>query len=286
MKLYSFPSAKLTLLKNKFSEYRIITENIIEGRLKAGSKLSAYKEPDCKEIFFLKSGLLLKEDENIEIKPNFYFVVDSYVNLKVLEDSDIIIFRTKDIELGDFEWMRVLSDIADNVEKNDDGTFSHCARLRNYAVAVASELEDMTPERLAILEAASYLHDVGKVNIPLEILNKPGKLTNEERKIMETHVEHGKNILMNTNSEKLQEAAKIVYQHHENIHGTGYPQGLKEEDIIPEALILSMVDVYDALATKRPYKEPIPKNEIFDYLYKNFPKKYVDILKRIVEKES
>lgn len=118
---------------------------------------------------------------------------------------------------------------------------------------------------------AAALHDIGKVGIPDSILNKPGRLTDEEYEIMKTHVVIGKNILDTTYGNKLSNniikyARDIVYHHHEKYDGTGYPEKLKGEEISIISRIMALIDVYDALANPRVYKPAMPYKEVEEFI--------------------
>lgn len=137
----------------------------------------------------------------------------------------------------------------------DSDTSDHNFRVTLYAIGLAetygSRLIDM---RSLILGA--FLHDVGKIGISDTILLKPGKLTGEEFEIMKTHVKLGVNIV--ANSDWLQSARDVIECHHEKFNGEGYLHGLSGEDIPLTARIFAIVDVFDALTSRRPYKEPMP----------------------------
>lgn len=117
----------------------------------------------------------------------------------------------------------------------------------------------------------AYLHDIGKLFIPSEILQKPSRLTDEEYEIMKTHVVIGKNILDTTYGNKLSNniikyARDIVYHHHEKYDGTGYPEKLKGEEISIISRIMALIDVYDALANPRVYKPAMPYKEVEEFI--------------------
>jgi putative two-component system response regulator len=110
------------------------------------------------------------------------------------------------------------------------------------------------------------MHDVGKLGIPDRILQKPGPLTPEERKIMEYHTTIGGNILKGSAASVLQKSRIVAVTHHEKFDGTGYPRGLKGEKIPLEGRITILADVFDALSSKRVYKEAMPEAEVLRIL--------------------
>lgn len=107
------------------------------------------------------------------------------------------------------------------------------------------------------------MHDLGKIAIPDAVLNKPGRFTDEERKIMNTHAELGYNILKGSERKLLKAAAIVAYQHHEKWNGTGYPNGLKGEEIHIYGRITALADVFDALGSDRVYKKAWDDERIF-----------------------
>ncbi|NPA25939.1 MAG: CHASE2 domain-containing protein [Deltaproteobacteria bacterium] len=155
-------------------------------------------------------------------------------------------------------------------ESRDVETGNHIIRTKEYVITLARALSqkgyfrwEITPHIIDLLYRAAPLHDIGKVGIPDEILRKPGLLSENEFKIMRTHVDIGRTIIENAinnynkTNEFLTIAANITYTHHERWDGKGYPQGLKEHEIPLEGRIMALADVYDALINERYYKPPI-----------------------------
>lgn len=138
-------------------------------------------------------------------------------------------------------------------EFKDECTGDHISRMRDYSIAIAQEL-GMDERACQELGEASILHDIGKLGIPDYILQKPGRLTPEEFEVMKTHSQIGSNILGQDRWFGL--AREIALHHHERWDGRGYPQGLQGETIPLAARIVAVIDVFDALTHKRPYKEP------------------------------
>ena len=142
-------------------------------------------------------------------------------------------------------------------ERRDTDTGDHIARMSRICGIVAEEL-GLPEEECRLVEIASQMHDVGKVGIPDEILFKPGPLSAEERRVMETHATLGWNILEGSKSRLLQMAADIAVSHHERWDGRGYPRGLAGEAIPLAGRITALSDVFDALMSVRPYKPAWP----------------------------
>jgi len=138
-------------------------------------------------------------------------------------------------------------------EYKDDDTYSHVQRIRYTSRIIAEEMGCSSQELHAIFHA-SAMHDLGKIGIPDAILNKPGKLTGEEWKVMQSHATKGSSILQGSEAELLQVSAKIAGGHHERWDGNGYPNGVAGADIPLEARIVAVADVFDALVNRRAYK--------------------------------
>ena len=152
-------------------------------------------------------------------------------------------------------------------EYRDEGTGNHVLRMARYCRVIAEQLE-LTRTDCEEIELAAPMHDIGKIGISDNILLKPGMLTLEERKIMQTHTIIGHEILKDSPSRYLQLGAVIAMTHHEKFDGTGYPEGLVGNEIPLAARIVSVADVYDALTTKRPYKSPWSCVNAVDYIKK------------------
>ena len=153
--------------------------------------------------------------------------------------------------------------LGEAVEKRSLETGAHVKRVALIAELLALEY-GLSEEDAALAKLTAPLHDVGKIGIPDNILGKPGKLTLDEWDIMKTHSEIGYTILSQSNKPILNKAAIIAYQHHENWDGTGYPQGLKGMEISIFARITALADVFDALGSRRCYKEPFSEASIIE----------------------
>jgi putative two-component system response regulator len=149
----------------------------------------------------------------------------------------------------------VLFSLALSIEAKDPYTEGHCDRLSKYSVALGEKLG--LPEDLRVaLRRGGLVHDIGKLAVPEHILLKPGALTPEERKIMEQHTIAGERICAPLRS--FRHVLPIIRHHHEKWDGSGYPDGLKGEQIPLTARILQITDIYDALSTDRPYRKALP----------------------------
>ncbi|WP_441234133.1 response regulator [Bradyrhizobium sp. 930_D9_N1_4] len=151
------------------------------------------------------------------------------------------------------------------VEYRDSDTGEHTLRVARYSRIIAEQLG--LPARLCRdIYLAAPLHDVGKVAIPDNILLKPGKLTDDEMAVIRTHATIGEKILADSSCELIQLGAQIAAGHHERWDGAGYPNGLRADEIPVAARVVAVADVFDALTTRRPYKEPMPLDVARNYL--------------------
>ena len=152
------------------------------------------------------------------------------------------------------------------VETKDPYTAGHQKRTTNLARAMAAEM-NLPPEKIEGLRMAGVIHDIGKISIPSEILSKPTKLPAMEYSLIKEHARHGYEILKDVESPW--PLADIVYQHHERINGSGYPRGLKGEEILVEARTLAVADVVEAMASHRPYRPALGMGAALEEIEKN-----------------
>ena len=147
----------------------------------------------------------------------------------------------------------------ESIEAKDRYTMGHCARVANYACRIAEYAGQLTDREMVWFRMGAFLHDVGKTEVPEEILNKPGRLTDEERALMERHTVIGDEMLAPV--EFPWDIRPMVRSHHERWDGRGYPDGLVAENIPYSARILRIADVFDALTTARSYRRPLTPDE-------------------------
>lgn len=144
------------------------------------------------------------------------------------------------------------------LDAKDSYTAGHSTRVTGYSVKIGHAL-GLPPERLKILEEASLFHDIGKIGIPEQVLNKPAKFSEAERIVIQSHSTIGYDIINSIHY--FAEHARIIRHHHEWYDGTGYPDGLHGHSIPLEARILAVADTFDALVTDRPYKKGLSKEK-------------------------
>lgn len=166
--------------------------------------------------------------------------------------------------------LHIITTMADIIENRDESTGGHIRRTAKYVEILAKELQHqgkyadiLTNQYISDLVMAAPLHDIGKIHIPDAILNKPGRLTDEEFALMKTHTTAGKELLQKAKGDLgdihyLNMAIEMAAYHHEWQNGNGYPYGVSDKDIPLCAKILAVADVFDALTSKRVYKDPMP----------------------------
>ncbi len=181
----------------------------------------------------------------------------------------------------------VLFSLAQTIELKDSLTKGHCDRVATYAlqIATARGLDEGTHRDIRY---GSWLHDCGKIGVPETILNAPRALTNEEMLIVKKHPIWGTEVARKANlSPAVQD---IILYHHERFDGKGYPSGLAGEDIPLEARIVAIADVYDALATERPYRPAIPRTKarhmVAEQRGTTFDPDILDLFLRIIDNQT
>jgi HD-GYP domain-containing protein (c-di-GMP phosphodiesterase class II) len=230
--------------------------------------VSAMEGWDALEYIHMLKGKMTMKDKNGDIQliegDYFYgnpvedsalFIADEYTEFLYISSQPVFHMYSQVLEK--------LTDLAVSVEKIDGYTSDHCRRIMNLSMKVGQALE-LSYYELHLLNYSSFLHDLGKVNIPEQILNKPSKLTAEEWEIMKTHTTEGKNILYKYGNPVFNQIGDIIEQHHERYDGKGYPLSLYGENIDMKAAIISVVDSYDAMTSDRVYQQARSKEDAIE----------------------
>jgi response regulator RpfG family c-di-GMP phosphodiesterase len=152
------------------------------------------------------------------------------------------------------------------IEMKDPYTAGHQRRVTRLACAIANEMS-LLEERIEGIRMAGLIHDLGKINVPAEILSKPGGLNDLQYGLIKMHPQTGHDVL--TEIEFPWPVAQIVLQHHERLDGSGYPHGLVDEEILLEARILAVADVVEAMASHRPYRPPRGLDKALEEISRN-----------------
>lgn len=186
-------------------------------------------------------------------------------NIQLVQHHEEIMKLNEEITETQKEIIFRLSEIA---EARSRETGNHVRRVSEYAALIAKNY-GLSARETELLRLTVPMHDLGKLAIPDAILHKPGKLTPEEFETIKLHTVYGYEMLYKSSREIFQAAAIIAYQHHERFDGTGYPRGLKGEEIHLYARITSVADVFDSLSSDRCYKKAWPLDEVIAYLNQN-----------------
>jgi HD-GYP domain-containing protein (c-di-GMP phosphodiesterase class II) len=160
-------------------------------------------------------------------------------------------------------YLQFVETMAQALDARDTYTAGHSNRVSEYSVAIATAME-LSPERIETINVGAKLHDIGKIGIPDAVLQKPGRLTAEEYELIKQHPRIGKRILEKMG--RFQTYLPIVELHHENHDGSGYPHGLKGDEIPLEARIVHVADVYDAISSDRAYRKSMSMQRVLETL--------------------
>ena len=274
----------LETVSSKAGLFRLLVSHsrseITEINLNKGSRFIITPADSVIETFYVLSGQLISEQfENHNlIEQGSYIVTDrlseDYIftaskNTRLLHITERPQFHTFSENISQ------LRELAVEVEVKDGYTADHCERLQNLSYATGQEL-GLSPANLYLLDIGAYLHDVGKIRVPLSILNKPAKLTPDEWEVIKKHPLYGRELLDQT---FMKEASTIVEQHHERLDGSGYPYGLSGNDLLIEASIVAVADTFDAMTTNRPYHKAATQAEALAEIQKyagiHYPKEVV-----------
>lgn len=187
---------------------------------------------------------------------------------------------SSEIEMNQKEMISILTEL---MEITSDETGLHLQRVAKISRLLAYYNESLSEEEVEIIYHAAPMHDIGKIAIPLDILHNPNKLNDDELRIMKTHTTLAQKFLRHSDRKFIKAASTIALEHHEKWDGTGYPQGLKGEEINIFGRIVALADVFDALTHERSYKKAWSIEESIEYIInekgKHFDPTLVDILK-------
>ncbi len=228
---------------------------LAEDRLRAAARIAAdtssvlTEAESSRELAILYQGL----GRNQEALRLLNHAHELFARLRAQVELIDVAGKQQELE-GTF--LLVVREWGQSIESSDLYTHGHCERVAEYAVAVAREL-GLDAIQQTTIRLGAYLHDVGKVRVPHEVLNKPGRLTEEEFELMKLHPLHGVELLADI--EFPWDIKPIIRWHHEKLDGTGYPDRLRGDEIPLSAQIIGISDVYDALTTTRSYRPALPR---------------------------
>ncbi len=260
---------------------------VILQKIKAGKPFYVFPgdDPETMEFFYVLEGQCVYESKEAttRLQAGDYFYVQylqDTVYFRAVTDVQILWLTTKPAFHTISSSIHELIKVVKRVEEKDRYTYQHSVRVQSYSLRIAKELQ-LPKDRLEDLYYASLFHDVGKINTPEYILNKTGKLTEEEFAYIKQHSVDGCEMVKSTYYSGI---ADIILQHHERMDGSGYPHGIKGNDIALEARIIGVADTYDAMTSDRPYRKGLDSafamNEIKKYSGIHFDPEIVDAFER------
>lgn len=281
------PGDTLETVKTKSTVLNLLATGaveVVEGVLSAGGRLTlipSAPEEDALECYYVLSGRLAQLDwaEGDSLSAGDCIVTKSLteeVFFTAVEEVRFLYFTSKPFFKDISKKLQDLMNLAVEVEVRDGYTAEHCLRLQRLSFATG-KAAGLAAHSLHLLDYGSYLHDVGKAKVPVEILQKPSALTSDEWEIIKQHPRHGRMLLEPT---FIRDAGPIVEQHHERMDGSGYPYGLAGDEILAESYIVAIVDTYDAMTTDRAYRKALPTEvalaELMRYSGVHYPRELVE----------
>ena len=261
---------------------------LLEGHVKENELLILVSSQGAAETYYLLEGQLecVIDDKTLLFSTGDSFTTEGLndpVILTALTPVRFLYFSSQPTFHELSESLTKLLSLAVDIELADGCTADHCARIQRLAYATGKELE-LSQYQLYLLNYGAYLHDIGKVDVPLNILQKESALSDAEWQVMKQHPKFGSEVLKET---FLSEAAFIVAQHHERMDGSGYPLGLKGDEIQIESYIVAVVDAFDAMTSDRPYQKARSEEEAMAELWRCadvfYPASVVEAFSRVLK---
>ena len=215
-----------------------------------------------------------------------FSILDTNKQLKLVHQKEIELLKEKE-ENANIMLLQTSMALAEAIDAKDSYTNSHSNRVAEYSVMIAKEV-GKSKEECQEINLIALLHDVGKIGIPNSIINKNGKLTDEEFEIIKTHPVIGNGILS-----KISASPKLAigaHYHHERYDGKGYPEGLKGEKIPEIARIIAVADSYDAMTSKRSYRDSMPQSIVRQEIEKGsgtqFDPQFAKIMLKLIDADK
>lgn len=198
-------------------------------------------------------------ENSIKVLKFYIRIISDFYSQKIIQEKQEKLYN------------EIIAALVSAIEIKDTYTKGHALRVQQYSCAIAKELK-LSQEQIWNISTASLLHDVGKIGVPEEILNKPGRLTEDEYDVVKLHTIHSKDILENIN--EFSEIATFALHHHENYDGSGYPLGLRESEIPIESQIIQVADALDAMTTDRAYRKAFSINKALEIIKEEMGKQF------------
>ena len=286
--------AALEVVTTQVGSFSLISANprleVSEGTLDEGGRMTLVPSDTdgcAPEVYRILDGRMQARTENgaVELRAGDTLVVEDLRQPVIFVASSDVRFLYASPEPTFHHISQELDELrrlAVEVEFADGYTAEHCQRLQTIAYAIGREL-GLPQHRLHLLDYAAYLHDVGKVRVPTAILTSPAPLADEDWESIRRHPTDGAELLEGT---FMAAAAPIVAQHHERLDGSGYPLGLRGDEIVYEALIVAVADTFDAMTSDRPYRRALSREAAIAELRRlrgsAFPAEIVDAFERVL----
>ena len=207
---------------------------------------------------------------------NLFFAADQKYDLQkrlldgsFINDTEKYLYRAEFSEEELKKWIRMVAFL---IDFRSESTVTHTITMVSASISIAKQM-GLGKQQLDEIYTGAYIHDLGKIAIPLEILEKPGKLTFDEMEVMKTHILLTGNIIRGHVSDNVY---KIAIRHHEKVNGEGYPYGIKDDELTLAEKIVAVADIYSALSGKRSYKEKFDKEKIISIMMQMAEREQID----------
>lgn len=243
------------------------------------------------EFFYILDGsleLVCDESKTILNSGEYFYThhLKKHIQFITMTSVTLLYFSTQPTFHYISSVIKDLLCLSNSVEKKDINTHGHIQRVKDYGIKIGNEMK-LSKEKIENIGFAALFHDLGKIHVPDEILNKPGSLTYEEFEIIKKHPIRGSEL---TNKTYFKNISKIIEQHHERVDGSGYPKGIMGSEILIEAKIIAVADSYDAMTSERSYKNPLSPKEALEELIllknKHYDSDVVEAFVEILSKEN
>lgn len=264
---------------------------LLELKADRPNSITPGDNPNLMEFYYILEGSITIGDEDsiVRMSKGDYFYVQSIketIPLRTLSDTKMLYVTSQPVYSLLYKYTDELRNLLAKSEEKDIYTHKHSNRVQDYSVKIASKL-GLSGEINYTLALASLFHDIGKCFIPDEILNKTSRLSEIEFDYIKKHSTYSSELLHGKFEEDI---AKIVEQHHERLDGSGYPNGLKSDEIRIEAKIIAVADSFDAMTSDRAYRNALTPeaamNELKCFIGKFYDKNVVLALEQILYDEG
>lgn len=266
---------------------------VLHQAIEEGMLFYVYPSENIKtvEFYFIISGEILYDidDRREKLGPEDHFTTQGLkepIFFTTLSKVTLLCVYTEQTFFHISEEISKLMKIMKQVEEKDRYTHKHSHRVAKYSVLIAQKLK-LNKDQLENLTVAAFLHDIGKIHVPSEVLNKPGRLTDEEFELIKKHPFDGAEMVRNS---YYYELAPIIEQHHERLNGSGYPYGLSGDEILLESRIIAVSDTFDAMTEDRVYRKALEDHVAIAELKKmsgtHFDQNIVTAFEQILKEEG